>query len=106
MKLTTQTNNTIDHIISYVTFEAENKKEVKYTERMNVFYDDIINAAIKYTLSIEAKCYIDITASMGADGITVSLLYRARKQGRIIKSFSQSATWQRGVIIKNKKHVS
>ncbi len=103
MNWTITTNNSIGHIISYPTFAPETKKETKWSERMNSFYKDIIDAAIKSSEENDCKCYIEITAEATDNGICVQFCYRARQRGRTLKSISNRALWKNGVIVNKVK---
>ncbi len=99
---TANTKSTSDYVISYPVFEGENKKEMKWANRMNRFYSDIIEAAIKSVSEKDSKCALTVIAEKTDVGISVSLSYRARRLGRTIKSYTCDALWEKGYI--RKKH--
>lgn len=90
--------------VNYPEFTTESKKEVKACERMNLFYGDIISAAMKISEENRLKYFIDIKADKTEEKISVTYNLRIRDRGKTLKNITRTELWDNGVITKNKPH--
>ena len=81
-------------------FTPVNKKEEKAAERMNLFFGDIISAAMKISDENGLKYYITILPEALDDRITVVYTLRIRERGRTLKTENHTSCWKNGVIMK------
>ncbi len=93
------TKATPSGFIQFLEFYSEEKSEEKCAFRMNKFYSDIIDEALKITDKNGVKCFIDISAFSHENGITVSFSYTAKKHGRFVHRFCDKRMWKNGVIV-------
>ena len=89
--------------ISRPLFSGNGKKEISAAERINSFYGDIIETAVKLSEEKGLKCYIDITAVQDGCDCIIIMKISFRRRGRSVASVSERLIWNNGVIKKRKK---